>query len=215
MNHLATTLEAGLEVRYLSPEFQIEARSTVGQLDFRGYASVYDEWYDVAGGPEQGGWRERILPGAAKRTLRAKPDVRLLLDHSGMPIARTKSGTLLLEEDARGLLALAPTLDTRDPDVQRVGVKMERHDVDSMSFAFRVTRQDWNPEYTERTIREFALDIEGSDVSIVTFPANKAAIASIRSAARIDELRASITSSVNVGVSLDVARAIRAQIRRI
>mgnify|MGYP002684426633 FL=1 len=48
--------------------------------------------------------------------------------------------------------------------------------VDSMSFAFRVTRQEWNEDYTERTIRELQL----FDVSAVTYPANPAATITAR-----------------------------------
>ena len=167
---------------------QVELRTidetTVG---LRGYATVYDFAYEVGGGPERGGWMETIVQGAARRTLNAKPDVRLLVNHDGVPLARTKSGTLVLSEDANGLMVEAESLDLRSPLVQVLRSAMDRGDMDEMSFAFRVTRQEWNADFTERIIREFALDVSGSDVSMVTYPANPATVAALRAAAGLDE----------------------------
>jgi hypothetical protein len=47
---------------------------------------------------------------------------------------------------------------------------MERGDLDEMSFAFRVTRQEWNEDYTERWINE--VNLSKGDVSIVNYGAN-------------------------------------------
>ena len=208
---------AALETRYFAPHIECRSLST-GTAEFRGYATAYDQWYDVAGGPDAGGWRERITPRAARMTLNQRPDVRLLVDHSStLILARTKSGTLLLEEDDAGLMALAPSIDLRDPHALSVTVKMERGDVDSMSFAFRAVKQEWNRDYTERTIREVDLGVEGSDTSIVTFPANKAAVGTMRSvffdgAVRsIDDLRADSVRTTTF--SLEVAKAVREQLR--
>jgi phage head maturation protease len=55
--------------------------------------------------------RERRL----QRTLSEAPDVVLLLNHEGLPLARTKAGTLTLSEDDRGLHVEAD-LDPEDPD---------------------------------------------------------------------------------------------------
>lgn len=210
---------AGIETRYFQPQIELRSVAT-GTAEFRGYATAYDQWYDVAGGPEAGGWSERITERAARMTLRGKPDVRLLVDHDPtLLLARTKSRTLLLEEDGAGLVAHAPSLDLRDPHALSAAVKMERGDLDSMSFAFRAVKQEWNGDYTERTIRELDLSVEGSDVSIVTFPANKAAVATMRSVLidgdvlDIAELRSAHAPSIHI-LSLDVAKAIREQIRR-
>ena len=80
---------------------------------------------------------------------------------------------------------------------------------DEMSFAFLVTRQEWNKDFTHRTIREYSLDVTGSDLSIVTFPASKATVAMMRSASKIDERRNVASPS---GMTLGAARAIAAQI---
>ena len=179
-------------------------------VDFRGYATVYDTWYEVAGGPERGGWNEMVKAGAGSRTLNAKPSVMLLINHEGLPLARTTSGTMTLEEDKRGLIVNAPTLDLRNPRVQEVYSALDRKDVDEMSFGFRVTRQEWNDDYTERIIGEYDLNVRGADMSIVTWGANPATVAQIRAAALIDELRAHAPVPV---MSLDHMRAIATQVR--
>lgn len=141
----------------------------------QGYATVYNSWYPVYGGPEKGGWNERIMPGACKKSLMEKADVRFLLNHEGLPLARTKSGTLALIEDDIGLFSES-SLDLNNPKVQEAVSVMSRGDADQMSFAFRAIRQEWNEDYTERTITECAL----VDVSLVTYPANPETIMSLR-----------------------------------
>lgn len=180
-----------------------------GTIGFAGYATVYDQWYDVAGGPERGGWSEMITAGAAKTTLLGRPDVRLLVNHDGTPLARTRSGTLILSEDPFGLMASAPSLDPASPLVQTIRSALDRGDLDEMSFGFRVQRQEWNDDYTQRMIREYDLSVSGADVSIVTFPANPFTVAQLRAAAGIDELRA----NTRPGMSLAHAKAIATQIR--
>lgn len=179
-------------------------------VELRGYATVWDFPYEVAGGPQMGGWTETMAAGAATRTLNAKPDVRLLVNHEGLPLARTKSGTLQLQADERGLMVVAPALDLRNPAVQELRSAMDRGDVDEMSVGFRVTRNEWNADYTDRVIREIALDVSGADVSVVTFPANPATVAQMRAAARVDELRAAVRPQ---STSLAMARAIAVQVR--
>lgn len=213
MTLLQRRLDAGqIEVRYFPTSLSVvELRSNeeAGTVEFTGYATVYDVWYDVAGGPPYG-WREMVVAGAGRRTLNARPDVRLLVNHDGLPLARTRSGTLLLEEHDQGLYANAPALDLRNPTVQEVRSAMDRKDVDEMSYAFRVTRQEWNEDYTERRIIEYGLDVDGSDVSVVTYPANKATVAQLRNAAKIEELRQAVRP---VGLPASTARAVVEQLR--
>lgn len=144
-----------------------------------GYATVYDYAYDVAGGVATGGFSEIIARGAATKSVSEvanRDDVRLLIDHVGTPLARTKSGTLQLSSDDVGLRVRAE-LDPTNPKVQELRSAMARGDVDSMSFAFRAVRQSWNDDYTVRTISEVKL----YDVSVVTFPANPATVVKMRS----------------------------------
>lgn len=149
---------------------QFELRSQGGQMTLTGYASVFNSPYDVMGGPPFG-WRETVDPGAFTTTLAAKPDLHLLINHEGMPLARTKSGTLRLAADSTGLHVEAG-LDPSDPDVQRLAPKMSRGDMDEMSFAFRTKRDEWSEDDSERRLLEVSL--HKGDVSVVNFGANPA-----------------------------------------
>lgn len=164
------------ERRSISAE-AFELRGTGDKLALTGYASVFGNGYDVLGGPPYG-WTERVDKRAFDATLAAKPDLHLLINHEGMPLARTKSGTLRLSTDSKGLLVEAD-LDRRDPDVQRLETKMERGDMDEMSFAFRVKADKWSDDDTERTLTEVSL--HKGDVSVVNFGANPATSAQLNS----------------------------------
>lgn len=159
-----------------------ELRSDPKGLTFDGYATTYDNWYPIFGGPSAGGFNERIARGATDKSA-SEADVVFLLDHgnsgSGMPIARTRAHTLDLESDSIGLRSVIPAVDKiRNPDARYMVDVMEDGSADQMSFAFHALRQQWNDDYTERTITEVKL----YDVSLVTFPANGNTSAVLRSA---------------------------------
>jgi len=140
----------------------VEARQAEdGTMRLRGYAAVFNE----ASVPLP--FIETIAPGAFRKTLMETPDVRLLINHSGLPLARTKNGTLTLTEDDRGLYMDATIADTSEGrDLYKL---VERGDVDQMSFAFRVIRQKYNDDRSQRTLTEVSL--ADGDVSVVTYPA--------------------------------------------
>lgn len=140
----------------------VEARQAEdGTMTLRGYAAVFNE----ASVPLP--FIETIAPGAFRKTLSETPDVRLLINHEGLPLARTKNGTLTLTEDDRGLFMDAIIADTNEGrDLYKL---VERGDVDQMSFAFRVIRQKYNEDRTTRTLTEVSL--ADGDVSVVTYPA--------------------------------------------
>lgn len=137
-----------------------------------GYASSYEQPYPIWGGPERGGFLETIARGAFSKSIREQDDVRFLVNHEGIPLARTKSGTLRLESDDYGLLVDAE-LDPGSPIVQSLRSAMERGDMDQMSFAFEVVKQEWSSDYADRRI----LEMRTSDVSVVTYPANPKTLA--------------------------------------
>ena len=140
----------------------VEARQAEdGTMRLAGYAAVFDD----PSVPLP--FVERIAPGAFRKTLSETPDVRLLINHEGLPLARTKNGTLTLTEDSRGLYMDAEIADTTEGrDLYKL---VERGDVDQMSFAFRVIRQKWSEDRSTRTLIE--LSLADGDVSIVTYPA--------------------------------------------
>jgi HK97 family phage prohead protease len=156
------------EERKALNRFEFREDAGTGELILQGYAATFTP-YDAFGGPERGGWVETLARNAFDQTLRADPDVQLLLNHEGLPLARTKSGTLKLDVDAHGLRILA-RLDPTDPDVQGLAPKMRRGDIDEMSFAFRVKDQVWDDNYTNRTITEVSL--HKGDVSVVNYGMN-------------------------------------------
>jgi HK97 family phage prohead protease len=180
----STLIAAGLAARngtqiVESRGYKIEARAnTDGTYHVSGYATTWDTWYPVAGGPPFG-WNESIAKGAATKSLAERDDVRFLIEHEGLPLARTKSQTMTLTADDMGLMVDCPALDLSNPTAAELRSCLDRGDVDQMSFAFIAVRQEWNEDYTERVITELRL----FDVSAVTFPANEATIIGMRSAA--------------------------------
>lgn len=139
-----------------------EVRADDGTVKVSGYAAVFNEEADIAGI-----FREVIEPGAFRSAI-GRDDVVFVINHEGLPLARTRSGTLKLEEDERGL-RMETELDAADPDVGSIVPKMRRGDLDKMSFAFRAVRQEWDDTQDPplRRIKE----VELFDVSIVTTPA--------------------------------------------
>lgn len=146
-----------------------------GTFHVSGYAATWGTAYDVAGGAPIG-WTETVSRGAVDKSLAELDDVRFLINHDGLPLARTSSGTMTLRADDLGLFVDIPSLDTSNPKAQELVSALARGDVDQMSWAFQVTRQSWNADYTERTIREAKM----IDVSAVTYPANPATIIGLR-----------------------------------
>lgn len=133
-----------------------------GEIRVSGYAAVFGEETNIGGM-----FAEVIQRGAFKDAV-GRDDVVFLINHEGLPLARTRSGTLILREDDHGLYMEA-ALDASDPDVRSIIPKMKRGDLDKMSFAFIPTRQSWDEKskMPKRTIEEAEL----FDVSIVTTPA--------------------------------------------
>lgn len=177
MNRKARPATKEREARRLTLDrFELRDNGDSGELTLEGHASVFDVEYEVAGGPPWG-WIESVDTGAFDKTLKQGPDVALLVNHDGLPLARTTSGTLELSTDKTGL-ALAASLDANDPDVAALVPKIERGDVDEMSFAFRVERQEWDEEYERRWIKE--ANIHRGDVSVVTYGASSTTDVSLR-----------------------------------
>jgi HK97 family phage prohead protease len=152
----------------------MRANDKTGELTFRGRPWVYEQLSD-----DLGGWQEVIRPGAASRTLERSPDVRFLINHdANLLLARTASGTLTLSEDSEGGIA-----DARMADVsyaRDLAALIERGDSSQMSFGFWITSDSWSGNLHE--VREF--DLDGGDVSAVTFPAFPQTSSELRSAAR-------------------------------
>ena len=165
-----------LETRIRPVDFEIRELED-GGLHFEGYAAVFNSRSE-----DLGGFTEVVAPGAFKRSLQSRNDVKLLFDHNPANVlASTRAGTMTLTEDARGLkvvASLAPTTLGRD-----ISVLIKRGDIDSMSFGFSVIRDSWNDNGTERTLNSVRI----MEASIVSWPAYKgtAGTVSVRGSDRI------------------------------
>lgn len=167
-----------------------------GLVTIRGLASRTNTPYPIAD------FTETVARGAFRATLAARPDVQLLAQHEGLPMARTtiaagKPGNLVLAETSDGLTFVA-LCDPADPDVATLVRKINAGLMREASFAFRVTGQTWSPDGSQRTIT--AVDLDRGDVSVCAFGANAATPVSVDSRAGRSVIRG--------GMSLDVAKAI-------
>jgi uncharacterized protein len=169
---------AGVQVR--------DSATSPGLQEFTGHASVTEtpyEMYDFFGP-----YSEVVSASAFDSTLaRTGLDVPLVLGHDQLRrIARTTNDTLTLSMDDEGLLVRAD-LDSTDKDVEYILPKLRAGLVDEMSFAFRITRGLWSPDYTEYRIEE--VDIHRGDVAIVGYGANPHTDAGMRTS-QLEEARA-------------------------
>jgi uncharacterized protein len=172
-----------------------------------GHAAVYDQWTTLYES-KHWVWREVIRPGAFTRAVKKKQDVRSLFNHdANFVLGRTKSGTLTISEDDRGLLT-----DTTPPDTQTIRdlvlAPIERGDVSGMSFAFVIRAgkkakltekdgmrilEDGGQRITERFEGETMieereiLDLDLLDISPVTYPAYDGTDVAMRSVLDIEK----------------------------
>jgi len=127
-----------------------------------GHAAVFDTPAEIWG------FEEVIRKGAFTDAIK-NDDVRALWNHNpDYVLGRTKSGTLVLEEDDIGL-----KIENDPPETQwakDLMVSMQRGDVDQMSFGFIVEEEKWSKREDEPDLREI-LKARLFDVSPVTFPA--------------------------------------------
>jgi uncharacterized protein len=130
----------------------VELRAVGRRLE--GYAAVFNSPAKIGDD-----FTETIRPGAFAAGLQS--DVVALVDHDpSRLLARTRSGTLRLAEDARGLRF---DLDVPDTQLGRdVLTMVGRQDVGGMSFGFRATEEAW-PTRDQRELR----GVELLEISIV------------------------------------------------
>jgi len=154
-------------------DFELRAAPQGDGMTFSGYAAVFNS------DSEPLPFIERIAPGAFAKSLKARNNIRMYMNHdSSMLLATTRAKTLRLQEDSKGLHVDADLPDTtigRD-----LSVLMQRKDVDSMSFGFTVPQggDRWSDDGMRRELTQIKL----FEVSVVTgFPAYAATSASVRS----------------------------------
>jgi HK97 family phage prohead protease len=184
------------EIRTNSVDFEVRAEGD--GMSFTGYASVFNSPSE-----DLGGFIEYVAPGAFKRSLQSRNEVKLLWNHdSGEPLASLRGGTMQLVEDNRGLKVTAQLPNTtRGRDIAEL---LRTKVIDSMSFGFNVIKDSWSSNGQTRTLESVRL----FEVSIVSFPAYEATTAQVRSAQTInpDQL-ADALLKLESGEELDEANA--------
>jgi HK97 family phage prohead protease len=180
-NWIAKPLDEKRTIAYSNLEVRAEGNGNT----LVGYAALFDS------PSEPMPFIEYVKRGAFSKTLNDGADVRLLINHEGVPLARSKSGTLALEEDERGLRVEAD-LDPMNPDSARILSAMKRGDISQMRFAFRTIKDAWSDDRSVRELREVQL----FDVSVVTFPAYEATVAELRNA----QTSSTVSSTTSVSV---------------
>jgi HK97 family phage prohead protease len=140
-----------------------------GTVEFDGYASITGEAYEMW--DWYGPYDEIVDAGAFAVTLaQVDLDVPFVIGHDQIRrIARTLTADLTLTEDGNGL-HVKSTLRMSDPDVAYIVPKLRAGHIDEMSFAFRIVRGQWSPDYTQYNIQQ--VDLHRGDVAIVGYGAN-------------------------------------------
>lgn len=158
----------GREYRFLNPE-TLEVRDggkdAPDTIVLSGKPIQYNAPYSVR--DSMGEFSEEMHPGVMGDLL-GTCDCRFLINHTGMPLARTQSGTLQLAELPTAL-GFTANLDARSQMANDLAVAIERGDVSQMSCGFVVGKDKWSADYQTRDIYAFKDFI---DVSAVTYPAS-------------------------------------------
>jgi len=141
----------GVEIR------QAQLRAASEPMVLEGYAALYNETTNI------GNFREMIAPGAFAEVL--DDDVRLLLNHDGAPLARTRNNTLRLKDDEKGLYYRAELVDTQAG--RDLYAMVKRGDITQSSFGFTIEKQDIQEDGMRLITKVGRL----LDVSPVTYPA--------------------------------------------
>lgn len=141
---------------------KFETREADGKLYISGYFAVFGSEYEIFQGAS-----ERVDPGAFEETLSS--DIRCLIDHeTRLVLGRTKSGTLTLKVDSRGLWGEVE-INPNDQDAMNLYERVKRGDVDQCSFGFDILDEEFEDlgDKVRWTIKKVKL----YEVSVVTFPA--------------------------------------------
>lgn len=137
-----------------------------------GHAAVYNQWSQ-----DLGGFKERVMPGAFLKTMDGG-DQRALFNHDpNFLLGRTKSGTLTLADEKKGLHFEASPPDTQTIRDLVIAPMTPRNggttaDLNQCSFAFLPVEDEWRaPKLTDGLYERDLHEVVLFDVSAVTFPA--------------------------------------------
>ena len=201
----AVNVPVTVEGRFVDPKFVqenresglklLEQRTVTENIEFRqeGDGMTFSGYAATFNAPSQPlPFTEVIKPGAFKRSLGARNDIKLLWNHdTGQVLGSTRAGTLVLSEDERGLKVTAKLPNTsagRD-----AAELIKRGDVNAMSFGFSVPAggDSWSEDGNTRELNSVRL----FEASIVAFPAymSTAGTTSMRSGEQAEEKAADLS----------------------
>lgn len=165
------------ELRYFKAEgLEIREQKKTDELILSGYPCLYETEYSVV--DALGRFTEVIASRAATPALGAGADIRFLFDHSGLPLARSTSGTMTLTDSDTKLRA-GIRLDARQQLANDLWVAISRGDVSQMSIGFALGPGDdeWTKDEKHRRIFRFRRLL---DVSAVAYPASPSTSIAVR-----------------------------------
>ena len=158
-----------VEIRTFDAEVRAVDESSDG-MTFGGYAWRYNE-------PSLPlPFTERIQPGAFKRTLKARNDIRAYYNHNDeLLLGSTRAKTLRIDDREDGGYV---EIDLPDTEIGRsTAYHIRRGDITGMSFGFSTVRDSWSEDGNERMLEEVRLH----EVSVVSgVPAYPSTTASVR-----------------------------------
>lgn len=142
------------------------------QMIIGGYFVVFNSWTKL-----WDGYYEQVSPKAFENI--DLTDIRALINHNdGLVLGRTKSNTLTLRVDDKGLYGEIK-VNPNDQDAVNLYERVKRGDVDQCSFGFQITEEEW--EDTDEGYRSTITGVKLFEVSVVTFPAYEDTSVSARS----------------------------------
>ena len=157
-----------IERRTIAEIPSLESREDGASSVIQGYAALFNVRASI------GGWfEESIRPGAFTRAIQEGDDCRCLFNHSpDFILGRTKSGTLRLKEDERGLW-----IENDMPDTQigrDVLTSIKRGDVTGQSFAFVINQEEWRMGSKGEPDHREIISVTLFDTGPVVYPAYEA-----------------------------------------
>lgn len=168
---------AGIQTRSVDSKYAVTSGSDANHASISGSAIRYNVETPIT--DSLGSFKEKVSPDAI--TGANTSDVRLLVNHTGTPIARwcpaKGINTLQLQNQPDGLHYTA-NVDLRSNAVNDILVALENRSIDQMSYGFSMMggKQIWSNGDSQRLIQRYGSIVE---LSICTFPAETSTSAGV------------------------------------
>ena len=189
--------------RNFPAEYQADAENGI----ITGTPIVFGQPTDI------GGWFEEVIePGAISQDILR--DVAFFYNHDlhSKPLARTRTGKLILTVNDHGVDMEAHVNRDRT-DVNDLYLAIQDGDIDGMSFMFRVSIETWEREDTDYPLRRIQEIGYVQEVSAVNYPAYQGTSINARAdmpldsdKQMVDTIRANALDRVNKS-QLELAKA--------